>query len=222
MVEMTTKTSAARPPRGTPAPVSSPRVTKRRAETRARLIEAAFKVFADKGFGQVRIEDVCTAAGYTRGAFYSQFESLDELFFTLYDERAHLIAAQVAESLNTDGADTPIEVLTERVSATLLLDRDWLLIKTEFLMRAARNPAVADRLAAHRAQLRTAVENRLAGARRQLAIPESIGDIPNAARAVVAAYDGVTIQLLLDNDLPAARIWLAQLLNALLDRGRHS
>ena len=51
------------------------RVTKRRAETRARLLDAAFQVIADKGFGHVRIEDVCTAAGYTRGAFYSQVAS---------------------------------------------------------------------------------------------------------------------------------------------------
>ena len=72
-------------PQQPPKPVgASPRVTKRRAETRANLIEAAYRVFADKGFGQVRIDDVCAAAGYTRGAFYSNFATLDELFFALY------------------------------------------------------------------------------------------------------------------------------------------
>jgi hypothetical protein len=35
---------------------------------------------------------------------------------------------------------------------------------------------------------------------------------------VVAAYDGVTVQLLLDGDLPAARDWLTRLLTALLIR----
>jgi AcrR family transcriptional regulator len=123
-------------------------------------MEAAFRVFADKGFGQVRIDDVCTAAGYTRGAFYSNFDSLEELFFTLYD----------------------------------------------------------DRLAAHRQQLRTEIEKRLDGARDRLTLPDAIGDISNAARAVVAAYDAVTIQLLLDGDLQAARTWLTQLLTALLNR----
>src|SRR4051812_43485372 len=47
------------------------RVTKRRAETRARLLAAAFRVFAAKGYGPARIDDVCAEAGYTRGAFYS-------------------------------------------------------------------------------------------------------------------------------------------------------
>jgi AcrR family transcriptional regulator len=197
---------------------ASPRVTKRRAETRANLIEAAYRVFADKGFGQVRIDDVCAAAGYTRGAFYSNFDSLDELFFALYDESARLIAGQVTDAIIDDDINPGIEAVIERVTATLLLDRDWLLIKTDFLLHAARNPAVADRLAAHRQQLRTVIETRLGGARERLTLPDSIADIPNAARAVVAAYDAVTVQLLLDGDLQAARTWLTRLLTALLNR----
>ena len=196
---------------------ASPRVTKRRAETRANLIEAAYRVFADKGFGQVRIDDVCAAAGYTRGAFYSNFDNLDELFFALYDESARLITGQVTDAITDDDINPGIEAVIERVTATLLLDRDWLLIKTDFLLHAARNPAVADRLAAHRQQLRTEIEQRLDGARDRLSLPEAIGDIPNAARAVVAAYDAVTVQLLLDGDLQAARTWLTRLLTALLN-----
>jgi AcrR family transcriptional regulator len=211
-------TSAARPQRPPRPGGSSQRVTKRRAETRAKLIEAALRVFAAKGFGQVRIEDVCAAAGYTRGAFYSQFASLEELFFTLYDDRAQVIARQVTEALTVEDTIPGSEAVIDRVSATLLLDRDWLLIKTDFLLHAARHPDVADRLAHHRQWLRTAVENRLQGARERLTLPEAIGDIPSAARAVVAAYDGVTVQLLLDGDLPAARTWLTQLLTALLNR----
>ena len=209
-------TSSAQPrraPRG-----ASARVTKRRAETRANLMAAAYRVFADKGFGQVRIDDVCAAAGYTRGAFYSNFDSLDELFFALYDESARLIAGQVTDAITDDDINPGIEAVIERVTATLLLNRDWLLIKTDFLLHAARNPAVADRLAAHRQQLRTEIEKRLDGARDRLTLPDAIGDTSNAARAVVAAYDAVTVQLLLDGDLQAARTWLTQLLTALLNR----
>jgi len=188
------------------------RVTKRRAETRGRLLEAAFEVFAAKGFGLVRIDDVCTAAGYTRGAFYSNFDSIDELFFALYDERAAIIAAQVADALDDFAGDAPsIQAVIERTAATLLLDRDWLLIKTDFLLYAARNPTVATRLAAHRDELRGAIQARLEAA------GERIGpDVAAAARAVVAAYDGVTVQLLVDGDVAAARAWLTRLLTALL------
>jgi len=194
------------------------RVTKRRAETKARLLDAAFQVFAAKGFGQARIDDVCAAAGYTRGAFYSNYTTLDELFFDLYDERAALIAAQVTSSLTAPPLDAPVAQVVERTVAILLLDRDWLLVKTDFLLHAARNPTLARRLADHRDQLRQAVRDRLASVRGQLALPSSIPDVDAAARAVVAAYDGVTVQLLLDSDVTAARVWLTQLLTALLTR----
>jgi AcrR family transcriptional regulator len=194
------------------------RVTRRRAETKAKLLDAAFRVFAAKGFGQTRIDDVCAAAGYTRGAFYSNYATLDELFFDLYDERAALIAAQVAESLTAPPLDAPVADIIGRVVATLLLDRDWLLVKTDFLLHAARNPALAGRLAGHRNQLRQAVQDRLDSVRGQLALPAPIPDVASAARAVVAAYDGVTVQLLLDGDVAAARAWLSRLLTALLAR----
>ena len=194
------------------------RVTKRRAETKARLLDAAFRVFADKGFGQTRIDDVCAAAGYTRGAFYSNYSSLDELFFDLYDERAAIIAAQVASALAEPPLDSAVQPIIERTAATLLLDRDWLLVKTDFLLHAARHPALARRLADHRDDLRRAVQERLSAVRGQLALPSPIEDVPAAARAVVAAYDGVTVQLLLDGDVAAARAWLTQLLTALLTR----
>lgn len=195
------------------------RVTRRRGRTRARLLDAAFRVFAAKGFGRVSIEEVCEAAGYSRGAFYSNFATLDELFFVLYRERADLIACQVADALAQDGPDLDVPASVDRVTEALLLDVDWLLVKTDFLVHAARDPAVARTLLDHRARLRRAVADRLRRARGHTALPAVLGDVDGAAHAVVAAYDGVTTQLLLDRDAEAARVWLKQLLTALLTDG---
>ncbi|MGV4983747.1 TetR/AcrR family transcriptional regulator [Streptomyces sp. NRAIS4] len=195
------------------------RVTKRRARTRANLLDAAFAVFAAKGFGRVSIEEVCEAAGYSRGAFYSNFATLDELFFALYQERADLIAGQVAEALGRDGPGLDVQASVDRVTEVLLLDVDWLLVKTDFLVHAARDPEVARVLLEHRARLREAIADRLLRARGHTELPAVLGDVEGAARAVVAAYDGVTTQLLLDKDVDAARTWLKQLLTALLTDG---
>ncbi|MFI1958965.1 TetR/AcrR family transcriptional regulator [Streptomyces althioticus] len=192
------------------------RVTARRLRTRAHLLDAAFTVFAAKGFGHVSIEEICEAAGYTRGAFYSNFAGLDELFFALYAQRADLIAEQVAGALVSDGPDLDVAAAVDRVSEVLLLDRDWLLVKTDFLVHAARDPRVALTLLGHRARLRRAVADRLERARGHTSLPTVLGDAEGAAHAVVAAYDGVTTQLLLDRDVERARVWLRQLLTALL------
>ncbi|MGV9992752.1 TetR/AcrR family transcriptional regulator [Streptomyces sp. NPDC003374] len=195
------------------------RVTRRRERTRANLLDAAFRVFAAKGFGRVSIEEVCEAAGYSRGAFYSNFATLDELFFALYRERAEQIAGQVAGALALDGPDLDVPAAVDRVTEALLLDLDWLLVKTDFLVHAARDRAVARTLLEHRARLRGAIADRLARARGHTALPAVLGDAEGAAHAVVAAYDGVTTQLLLDRDVDAARAWLRQLLTALLTGG---
>ncbi|MFS4094428.1 TetR/AcrR family transcriptional regulator [Streptomyces sp. AF1A] len=195
------------------------RVTRRREHTRARLLDAAFRVFAAKGFGRVSIEEVCEAAGFSRGAFYSNFATLDELFFALYRERADLIAAQVADALAQGGPDLDVPSSVDRVTEVLLLDVDWLLVKTDFLVHAARDPHVARALLDHRARLRRAVADRLSRARGHTELPAVLGDVAGAAHAVVAAYDGVTTQLLLDKDVERARAWLKQLLTALLTDG---
>ncbi|MGP4087943.1 TetR/AcrR family transcriptional regulator [Streptomyces sp. KR55] len=202
------------------AEATTGRVTKRRVRTRANLLDAAFGVFAAKGFGRVSIEEVCEAAGYSRGAFYSNFASLDELFFALYRQRADLIAEQVSRALALDGPDLDVPAAVDRVTEVLLLDLDWLLVKTDFLVHAARDPAVAQTLLEHRARLRGAIAQRLARAvQGPTALPAVLGDIDAAAHAVVAAYDGVTAQLLLDKDVEHARAWLKQLLTALLTDG---
>ncbi|AWW41199.1 TetR family transcriptional regulator [Streptomyces sp. AS58] len=199
---------------------TSGRVTRRRVRTRANLLDAAFAVFAAKGFGRVSIEEVCEAAGYSRGAFYSNFDSLDELFFALYRQRADLIAEQVSGALALDGPDLDLPAAVDRVTEVLLLDRDWLLVKTDFLVHAARDPAVARTLLEHRGRLRAAIAHRLARAvQGHTELPSVLGGTDGAAHAVVAAYDGVTTQLLLDRDVEHARAWLKQLLTALLTDG---
>ena len=55
-----------------------------RAEvTRARLIQAAEKIFARDGFEAAKLEEIAADAGYTRGAFYANFDSKEDLFLAL-------------------------------------------------------------------------------------------------------------------------------------------
>ena len=63
------------------APVESAR----RQKTRARLLDAAFDVFAEHGVRAASVEMITEAAGFTRGAFYSNFSTKEELFFALME-----------------------------------------------------------------------------------------------------------------------------------------
>lgn len=55
------------------------------AETRAAILDAAEKMFFEKGVGTSRLEDIAAAAGVTRGAIYWHFASKTDIFLELYD-----------------------------------------------------------------------------------------------------------------------------------------
>jgi AcrR family transcriptional regulator len=72
-------------------------------QTRQRLLDAAQAIFMKKGFVATSVEDIAEAAGYTRGAFYSNFRSKPELFLELL-RRDHEEMRAALESIFEDGA----------------------------------------------------------------------------------------------------------------------
>ena len=55
--------------------------------TRLRLIEAAERLFIRKGFDDTSVDEISEMAGYSRGAFYSNFENKDQVFLAVIDRR---------------------------------------------------------------------------------------------------------------------------------------
>jgi AcrR family transcriptional regulator len=68
----------------------------RQAATRAALLEAGARVFIERGFAGASVEAIAEAAGFTRGAFYSNFESREQLFAELLQERVYARYAEMA------------------------------------------------------------------------------------------------------------------------------
>jgi AcrR family transcriptional regulator len=70
----------------------------RRAETRRALLDAAGRVFVERGFAGSSVEAIAEAAGYTRGAFYSNFDSKEQLFAELLQQRVYSVYREMAEA----------------------------------------------------------------------------------------------------------------------------
>lgn len=84
-----------------------------RTQTRQRLLEAARILFATRGFGASSIEDIAAEAGYTRGAFYSNFRDKSELLLELlYQDRVH-VQRKLRQNfcLQPEGDRAPSDVL---------------------------------------------------------------------------------------------------------------
>ena len=184
---------------GTPPSATTPRrVTKRRGETRRRVLDAAMAVFAEQGFGRTSVEDVCTRAGYTRGAFYSNFVSLDELFLAMWQERSDALIS-AAEAAVEATAERPVRSVEEGVDRLLdiaVVDDAWVRIESEFTAHALRTPGLREVMAereARIAQLLLRVLDR--GLER---VGRRIVDRDAFAAALVAVHDGTAVQVLLE------------------------
>jgi AcrR family transcriptional regulator len=116
--------------------------------TRGRLIRAAEKIFARDGFEAAKLEEIATEAGYTRGAFYANFKSKEDLFLALLEGEISSRIDNIERLMKSvrDPADK-LKVFRE-FFLTIYQDRRWSLLSLEFKLFAVRHPEVKARLAA--------------------------------------------------------------------------
>ncbi|WP_078278024.1 TetR/AcrR family transcriptional regulator [Mycobacteroides franklinii] len=180
--------------------------THRRERTRARLLEAALDVFAERGFHGASIENICERAGFTRGAFYSNFSGKDELFFALFDASSDQLITQLQAALEQCRASPdPVGTFIALIDDKGPDQRRWYLISTEFTLYAIREPKAAAVLAEHDARLRreaAGVINELMS----IADRELIIDTELVARLATALREGAAAQVYVEPDAVEARM----------------
>ena len=74
----------------------------KQAQTRSCLMKSAAKVFARRGLQSASIDEVAEDAGYTKGAFYANFKSKEELFLAMLDESFSERIAETEQAFATD------------------------------------------------------------------------------------------------------------------------
>ncbi|HEV3352745.1 MAG TPA: TetR/AcrR family transcriptional regulator [Acidimicrobiales bacterium] len=123
---------------------------KRRELTRSHLLAAAAQVFAEKGFHAATLDQIADAAGFSKGAVYSNFASKDELFLALIRQQGDSMVDAYAEVGDGEG-QTASEHIAALADVYLRLQTDltqsWALT-TEFDLYALRNPGVLEGLRA--------------------------------------------------------------------------
>lgn len=120
--------------------------TRSRQNTRARLLDAAAQVFAEVGLEGATVEAVVERAGFTRGAFYSNFDSLDELFLMLAnsvgESRVNSVRERISAMVEANAISEcdPVD-LVQQVMDSGEDDRLGVMLMSEIRIRALRDPA---------------------------------------------------------------------------------
>lgn len=185
----TVSAADARPPRRRRPP---------RAETRARLLDAAAEVFAARGFRDASLEEVAEAAGFSKGAVYSNFSGKDELFYALMTERITERVGSAAQGIEEEGdAGAQAVEVGRRLTEKLAEQPDWHLLFIEFWARAVRDPELRAEFARRRRPVRIPIAELIERATGDLALelPVPADDL---AIAVLALSNGLAIERLAD------------------------
>jgi AcrR family transcriptional regulator len=180
----------------------------RRDATRERVLDAAREVFAERGVIGATVEEICDRAGFTRGAFYSNFADKDDVLEALIErEHARLLgyldahlgpagdgAGPLGDALAEaaampEGADQAalLGAMVERILASVPGDRLLSLVQTELEIHAVRQPAASRAFleadARFRARVSAFIERGIALLDRELTVDAS--DVADAAVAIV-------------------------------------
>jgi AcrR family transcriptional regulator len=166
-----------------------------RDRTAQRLLDAAQKLIAKRGLSDTTLEHIAAEAGYTRGAFYSNFNSKGELFMELL-RRDHEAANAQLRALRDDSL--PLGHIHQRIREIyrqMYRTDDSFMNWTEARMRAARD-----------AKFRAKLDDLLLGRRAEVAalieyVYGRLGIAPPLAAMAVAMgfnslFEGVKLNML--------------------------
>ena len=161
-----------------------------KARTRAALLSAGELVFAAEGFHAATVEAIAEAAGFTRGAFYANFQDKADLLLTLLEEHSRADLARLGEQLEANQGDYGLGALVGWFEQTFTATTPLDVAMAEFAPVAVRDPGHSERIRRRmrdiRAQVTTIVQTECARAGFQIPIPAE-----RFATMIIALVDGL-------------------------------
>jgi len=139
------------------APVGRRAATK--ARTREALLEAARRVFAERGYGPASVEEIARTAGVSVGSVYVHFASKEALFTALVEAQTSADVSAMTAVVHDDPDETFAAL--DRLVGDIADSREEALLDAEIWLYAVRHPEFADRLADHEVRMARFANERL-------------------------------------------------------------
>jgi AcrR family transcriptional regulator len=180
----------------------STRMTRKQtqAHTRSSLMRSAARVFAHRGLEHGSIDEVAEDAGFTKGAFYANFRSKEELFLAMLDERFAERVEEIDELLaNDDDLLTQVREGGASWGHLIAADPEWQRLFFEFAAYAARNEEFREELATRYRSLREHFTELYRRRAERLAVPPPI-PLELVAMMTCTMANGVGLEQLIEPD----------------------
>jgi len=187
------------------------------ADTRTRILEAAVRVFAEKGYHETRMDDIVSASHTSKGSLYFHFPNKQEIFFGLIETFTGLLEARLKESLAAEQHGS--EQVDSALTASLRLFTQYRTLAKIVLVQAvglgaafeARRRAINDRFSA-------LIQGRIEKGIQDGSLPAQNAEL--AARAWVGALNEIVIHWIytgvpdLETSVPEIKAFLLRSIGA--------
>ena len=213
--------------------------SEKRAHTQELLLAAGRELVVDKGIGAVSVGDVCTRAGFTRGAFYSNFTDMDHFIHRLVENEWEAMTAFVDAAVSagpqggsgvdrTPRADADLQAgadpralvdLAGRLMEVVPVSREFYFLQSEFMAYLVRDPerrsALGDGYEVFKRRLGTVLETELAAVVREcvLSVTDTtelfLADVERSMRLGLI-HDDSTLAAYVDRTLAVILLRLSQ------------
>ena len=179
-----------------------PRLTRKekQAHTRECLMQSAARVFTRRGLQQASIDEVAEDAGFTKGAFYANFKSKEELFLAMLDERFSERIEEIERVIAGEGTTAEkAQRAGDDFTQMIVADPEWQRLFFEFSAYAARNDEFREELVTRYRSMRDRIAAALR-ARAEAAGFESALPYDQIALMTCAMANGVALEKLLEGE----------------------
>src|SRR5689334_14666222 len=171
----------------------------RETERREQLVQASYAVFAEKGFDQVRLEDIAGAAGFSKAVVHYYFDKKEEFLVGVFQ----WITGSILERLNATtahpGAQARLRAQLEELFVSPRRNRRFYHVYLDFLTQGVHNPRLGHITAAFYEGVRQALAGTVAAGRAEGVFRADLD--PLVAGSVCGAMlDGLQMQWLFDQE----------------------
>jgi AcrR family transcriptional regulator len=178
-------------------------------EAKSRILDAANKVFAEKGYHEATMDDIAKRLGVSKGAIYLYFSSKEDLFEAMVKTAPQAFKEILYSSFGVEA--NPIQSATQFFDKMLKLSASNPGLSFEILSEASRNPSLKRILKQNHEEYERVLTSFLVEGRKRGIMGNNL-DIPPLANALIALWNG--LETLLVTGLPvddARRAWLEAL-----------
>lgn len=186
-------------------PSDSPPARLPLAERRRRILETAVQVYAQHGFHQTGMRQLCAALGMSAGALYRYFRGKESIIAGLVEMDREMIQHNL-RSLPPDVSFIgTMQHLLEVTMGELQTNEGLLAIWSEISSEATRNPAVAALLSNHYQFIENLISSLVQAALKRGELREGVDPLATA-RFIMASHDGMMTRRAIDPTYPLQQV----------------